>query len=213
MKTRFIALLFLLATTVASSAQEAKKNELGLLLGWQFAPSLTIDSATLVPERNVDIGSGIAFQATYARHLTGNGAAALYFELPFVASPRQDLQSGTGTLPDHYASLYITPGLRLKFRPNSGISPWLSVGGGYARFSEAESLLNGAANPGATGTNKGAVQFGGGLDFKTPVRILLPIGLRIEFRDFFSGKPNYNLSTSGGFQHNLVAGGGFTVSF
>lgn len=213
MRTRLLSGVFLFCLAgVIAVGQEIKKNEIGLLLGGQLAPNQTI-SSTAVPDRNIDIGSDIAFQATYARHLVGNGATALYLEIPLVASPRQELRSGTGTLPDHYASLYITPGLRVKFRTDSGVAPWLSVGGGYARFSEGESLLNGAPNPGVTGTNKGAIQFGGGLDFKTPVKILFPIGLRLEFRDFFSGKPNYLLNTGDGFQHNLVASGGFTVSF
>lgn len=213
MKIRlFSGVFFFCLAGMTAVGQEIKKNEVGLLVGAQFAPNQTI-SASAVPDRNIDIGSGIAFQATYARHLVGNGTTALYLEVPLVASPRQELQSGTGSLPDHYASLYITPGLRVKFRADAGVSPWLSIGGGYARFSEGESLLNGAPNPGVTGTNKGAIQFGGGVDFRTPVKIFFPIGLRLEFRDFFSGKPNYLLNTGDGFQHNLVTSGGFTVNF
>ena len=213
MKAQIVfALLLVFSASLISFAQE-KDNEVGLLLGGQFTPSQSIEASAPVPDRNIDIGSGIAFQATYARRLTGTERAALYFEVPFIAAPRQELKSGTGALPDHYASLYITPGLRVKLRPNETVAPWFSVGCGYARFSEGEALLNGAANPGVTGTNKGAIQFGGGVDFRTPVKILFPIGLRLEFRDFFSGKPNYNLNTGEGFQHNLVASGGFTVSF
>lgn len=106
MSPRIIAALLLLSlTSVISAAQETKKNEVGLLLGGQFAPSQTISAVAPVPDRNIDIGSDIAFQVTYARHLAGNGAIALYLEVPLVATPRQELQSGTGALPDHYASL------------------------------------------------------------------------------------------------------------
>ena len=92
-------------------------------------------------------------------------------------------------------------------------SPWVSVGGGYARFHESAKRQDGAPNTGRIGSNKGAAQSGGGLDFRTPLRILFPINLRVEVRDIYSGKPNYNVNTGEGFQHNVLFSGGFVVSF
>lgn len=68
-------------------------------------------------------------------------------------------------------------------------------------------------NTNRIGTNRGAVQFGAGLDLRTPVKILFPIGLRVEVRDFYSGKPNYGANASDGYQHNVVFSGGFTLHF
>jgi len=67
---------------------------------------------------------------------------------------------------------------------------------------------------GALGSQtRGAFQFGGGLDFKTP---LPHIGLRAEVRDFWAR----GINESGGIaqvsperQHNLFAGGGIVIKF
>src|SRR6266852_2080514 len=39
------------------------------------------------------------------------------------------------------------------------------------------------------GTSGGAVQFGGGVDVRTPIKVLFPIGLRAEVRDLYTAKP------------------------
>jgi hypothetical protein len=98
-------------------------------------------------------------------------------------------------------------------KPGSAISPWGSVGGGYARFDESTTLVNGAPNTVKTGTNKGALQYGGGVDFKTPYKILFPLVLRAEVRDFYSGQPRLNLVRPGGGQHNVLVSGGIVLRF
>lgn len=202
-----------LAQNTSHPDDNYKKNELGFLLGARLTPSQRIDSAVPVPDHNIDLPPGLSFQATYARHIAGQRKTALYIELPFVASPSIHNESGTATVPKEYASLFFTPGIRVKFAPKNKVAPWLALGGGYGRFDEANQGNDRLPNLGRRGTNTAALQFGGGLDFKTPVKILFPIGLRVEARDFYSGKPNYNFSTGGGGQHNVVVSGGFTVSF
>jgi len=83
-------------------------------------------------------------------------------------------------------------------------SPGVSVGGGYARFHESAKRQDGAPNTGRIGANKAAAQFGGGLDFGTPLRILFPINLRVEVRDIYSGKPITTGIPVEGFQHNVL---------
>lgn len=161
----------------------------------------------------ITFGSGITFQATYARRLVGLKAAAISFELPFIAAPNVRVSSTANAVPANYASLFITPGLRVKIRPTAAISPWISVGGGYARFHESAELQDGSPNPGRIGANRGAAQFGGGVDLHPAIKVFFPIGLRVEIRDLYSGKPNYNLSTGGGFQHNLLFSGGLVLTF
>jgi hypothetical protein len=209
-RTTICALVCTLLAWSSSHAEESHKNEVGLLLGGTVTPALSLAGQS---GSGVDVGTGLTFQATYARELLGGQRAALHFEVPFVALPLQDVSAPNGVVPANYASLFITPGLRLKLAPRAAISPWFAAGGGYARFDESAERVDGTPNTARTGTNRGAVQFGAGVDLRTPVKILFPIGLRIEVRDFYSGKPNYNANTGGGFQHNVVFSGGIILHF
>jgi hypothetical protein len=98
--------------------------------------------------------------------------AAIYFEGPFLAASLMNVSSSDPSVPTNYASMFVTPA-----------------------FMRARNVRM-APNTGRIGANKGAAQFGGGLDFGTPLRILFPINLRVEVRDIYSGKPNYNGNTS-----------------
>ncbi len=208
MFTRTAIVLALIFVTIAAAAQD-RKNEVGFLLGGTIVPSLRIRN------QNADagFGSGLTFQATYARHLTDSKSTTLYFEVPVLSSPLVNATSSSVSVPKNYAFIFVTPGIRVKLRSNSAISPWFSVGGGHATFQESTERQDGSPNPGGITTNKAAAQFGGGVDFRTPIKILFPIALRTEVRDFYSGKPNFVVNTGGGFQHTLVFSGGFVVSF
>jgi hypothetical protein len=190
-------------------AQDNRKNEIGLLLGATVTPAL--DAAGPGSNR-LEIGSGITFQLTYARQLARTRSVAWYFEVPAVAIPLQDITASNGVVPKNYDSFFVTPGLRVKLAPSARISPWFSAGGGYALFDESANRIDGTHNT-RRGTSGGAVGFGGGVDIRTPVKVLFPIGLRAEVRDLYTSKPNYNLSTGAGFQHNLVSSGGLVLHF
>jgi hypothetical protein len=66
-------------------------------------------------------------------------------------------------------------------------------------------------------SKKGRKQSGGGAGApiaNTGVRVLkIPIGFRIEVRDFYSGLPNYNLKVTGNLQNNLAFTGGLLIRF
>ena len=70
---------------------------------------------------------------------------------------------------------------------------------------------------GSGGTNRGAFEFGGGVDlrtpFVTPFLLRIPLGLRLEVRDYYSGKPNYNVPTNGSLQHNVLFAAGMILRF
>ena len=204
-----LLLIFFSFGVLALHAQDERKNELGFLLGAPITPSLNLRDGG-----KIEAGHGLTFQATYARRIRNWNAAALFVEVPLIATPQQNLSSVEGAVPANYASLFIVPSLRLKLKQHSRISPWFSVGGGYANFDVSKIVVNGAPNTGRRGTdNRGAAQFGAGLDIRTPVKILFPIGLRAEVRDIYSGKPNYNADSGGGFQHKILFSGGFTLRF
>jgi hypothetical protein len=196
-RTVVMAFVFTFAALLPAWGQ---KNEVGLLLGGSIVPT----SAS-----NLSINSGLAYQATFARRFTNNGTG-FGFEVPFVALPSQSVQSNSIFVPRNYASIFLTPGFRVTFASHAAISPWASVGGGYARFAESTTLVTGAPNTFTKGTNKGALQFGGGVDFRTPIKFL---ALRAEIRDFFTGEPRLNFPRPGSGQHNVITSGGFVLRF
>lgn len=209
MSRKAVIIVWFALAVLSAHAQDERKNEVGLLLGAAVTPQVQVTGTS---GGKLEIGSGVAFQVTYARQLAATRSAALYFEVPAVAVPLQDITASIGPAPENYDSFFVTPGLRVKLAPASPISPWLSVGGGYALFEESAIRKDGTHNI-TRGTSGGAVQFGGGVDFRTPVKILFPIHLRAEARDFYTSKPNYNVNTGGGSQHNLVFSGGLVLRF
>jgi hypothetical protein len=139
--------------------------------------------------------------------------ASLHLEVPFAGIPSQkvtftvfpDIVSNVFTA--RLSSVFITPSIKAKFLPGAPVSPWVSAGGGWAHFSFPNDF-----------TNKGALQFGGGADIKTPFP---HFGFRVEVRDFLSGHPSFGTpgvglvgnAESGLSRHNVLAGGGFVVHF
>lgn len=68
--------------------------------------------------------------------------------------------------------------------------------------------------------NSGTLEFGGGVDsrpliqFKgVPLLKNLPIGGRLEIRDFYSGQPRYGVDTRGDFQNYVAFTGGLLIRF
>jgi hypothetical protein len=207
-KTKKVLILLLLTLATGVSAVAESKNELGLLIGATVVPDQNVTSTSIL-NGNIKFSKGVTYQATYARSLFNAGLAGLYFELPFVATPNADVRSNDLNIPTALASLFITPALRVKLFPGAGLSPWVTVGGGYGRFDEGSRLQNGTNNFGSKGTNTGVFQYGGGIDF----RLISLISLRGEVRDFYSGRPQFNVITQNNRQHNIVASGGFVVHF
>ena len=132
--------------------------------------------------------------------------------MPAVAVPLQSITASNGSVPRNYDSFFVTPGIRLKLVPHARVSPSFSAGGGYALFDESASRIDGTHNT-TRGTSGGAVQFGGGVDLRTPIKVEFPIGLRLEIRDLYTSKPTYNVSTGSAFQHNVVFSGGLVLHF
>ncbi len=99
----------------------------------------------------------------------------------------------------------------MKFSPAGLIAPWLSFGGGYTRFLEA---VPSNSTSFKRGTNTGTFEFGAGLDTRSVVRVLrIPIGFRLEVRDFYSGLPNYNQKIDASLQNNVAFTGGLLIRF
>ncbi len=214
---RRFAVLFcwFLLTSTCSLAQKADAS---FVVGGSFVSDskVTFGIPCLLPPcpatpvfiDHVQTDNHVILEGTPAVRLLDGKAVSLHLEVPFAGIPSQSLR--LSSLPTavftHMSSLYITPSFRVKVLPGSAISPWGSIGGGWARYS---------VDPGIT-TNKGALQYGAGLDFK----IAPHVGLRGEVRDFVTGSPNFGFvsiftesNQSGLHRHNILAGGGVVLNF
>lgn len=188
---------------VSASAQ---KHEVGLLIGGMSTGDKDFN---LPSPGQFRIGTGLTYQANYARRLVDAKLAALYVEFPLAATPSTEINSSNVFAPRNYASLFITPGLKVKLLPGAGFSPYGFIGAGYARFSASSTLINGQPNSGDRGTNRGALDFGGGID----VKVFPYISLRGEVRDFYTGTPQLNVNLIENKQHNVVVSGGVVFRF
>jgi hypothetical protein len=196
------------------------KNEVGLVIGGIVTPGQTLSpgasligpGGTVLPNRDITLNLSLTLGAEYDRTLVLKQKFAISGGVDFLASPfdvkvSQQSQNAIG----QYAFIFLTPHVRVKFHPEGLFSPWLSFGGGYARFLEKAPTTAPSFRP---GTNTGTFVFGGGIDTRTVVRVLkIPIGFRIEVRDFYSGLPNYNQKVTGNLQNNLAFTAGLLVRF
>ena len=207
MASKWWTIVVLVPILVANAAPQ-EKNELTGIIGRTFISDQGVKGTTAV-DPNVHFGNGLSFEVNYGRHLLTGGLVGLTAEVPFVVNPDEDLHFSLNLIPEGYSSFFVTPSIRANLLPDSGLSPWLSVGGGFGHFSESSTLEYGGPNPGKTGTTSGVFQIGGGLD----VKIWHAIRVRGQVRDFYSGVPQLNVNTGKSRQHNLFVGGGVVWRF
>ena len=181
------------------SAAWAQKHELGLTLGGLTSRSF---------DRGPNVSGGTALQANYGYRLLGGDKAALYGEVHFLANPQRTVDGAGPTASRDVATLYVTPGVRVKFLPKSPVAPYFAIGGGYAMHEHSTLNAGGQPNAASRTSSTGAFDFGGGVD----VKFWRWLGLRAEIRDFYTGQPAYVVRASGR-QHNVVAGGGFVIKW
>jgi hypothetical protein len=188
----------------AQSQEPSQNQELTFSLGGIPGQTRSFQGSAGAAQISADRSFGI----NYGHRFLDAKIAALYGELEFVAIPNRALTAASATVPQNYASLYLTPGVRLKFLPGSRLSPWAAIGGGYGLYQQSAQLSNGQ-NTTNKFLNRGVFEYGGGLDY----RLFRFIGLRGEVRDFFSGNPNLNVALNSSTQHNVVASGGIILRF
>ncbi|HEY2499213.1 MAG TPA: hypothetical protein VGK24_19310 [Candidatus Angelobacter sp.] len=203
---RFSILIVMLCASTFALAQKA---DVAVVAGGSFvsdSQQSVFSSPSVLSKLKTD--HHIYFEGALGLRMLDAKLVALYLEVPVAGIPSQKItfSSTPSTVVDHLSSIFVTPGFRLKVLPASPISPWVSVGGGLARYS---------ADSGSP-SNKGALEYGGGLDFKTGLPLL---GFRAEVRDFVSGEPGSGFFSglptgSGGLHHhNILAGGGLVLRF
>jgi hypothetical protein len=201
----FISEVVVIGNASAQSTEPLQSQELTLSLGGISGQTRSLrGSAAGTAQIAADRTLGI----NYGHHLVGTRIAAVYGEIEFVAIPNRGVTSATALVAQNYASLYVTPGVRLELLPRSRLSPWAAIGGGYALYQESAQLSNGE-NTTNKFLNREAFAYGGGVDY----RLFRLIGLRGEVRDFLSGNPSLNVVPTSSTQHNVVASGGILLRF
>jgi len=198
MRKHLLLILFLVSQTAF-----AQKHEIGLTSGGLFP------QARGAASNAIRLGAGTALQANYGYRLFEGQAAVLYGEVHFLANPQRVVGSINPAATRDVATLYVTPGVRLRFARGAAVSPYVALGGGLAWYEQSFFRIDGGPNRAPRELHHGALDFGAGAD----LRFWRWIGLRGEIRDFYSGTPAYNLSGLGGGQHNVVAGGGFVLKW
>ena len=208
---RFAIILFL--STPFSTLCLAQKADVSFVAGGAFvsedhvAPGVTCTIPCPLAF-NFRTDTHVFFEGTGAVRLANFKVASLHLEAPIAGVP--SAQVVFSEIPSLNAlkisSVFFTPSLRVKFAPGFPVSPWASIGGGWAHYNLAGPSMN-----------KGALQFGGGVDIKTGIPLL---GFRAEVRDFITGQPDFGIlsiqtagSPSLGRRHNVLAGGGIVLRF
>jgi len=198
---------------LCSTTETLDKNEIGLVIGATETPSIGEPSGG-----SIQLNSSIALGAEYDRKVLGQHTTLL-IGADFLASPADvNVSDPAPLVSPEYASLFLSPRVKVKFNSTAPFQPWLSFGGGYADFSPA-SPKSGNVNVKGQG-DSGTLEFGGGVDTRPRIRFrgvsLLkysPIGARFEVRDFYSGQPHYGGDTRGGLQNNVSFTGGLLIRF
>ncbi len=191
-------LIFLLLAEVLS----AQRHEVALTLGRAASPARTLAAGKL------DLQAGNSLQAVYGIPLARAPSASLHLDVGVLSVPLRDIATAIPQATRDFATLYVTPALRLKFLPSSRVSPWVTGGGGYALYEQSVARTDGQPNSAPRLIHRGQVMFGGGVD----LRVFRWLGVRAEVRDFYTGSPAFNILQSGG-QHNIVVGGGLVLRF
>ena len=205
MAAKRLAVLAVLLVVVLGAIGWAQVNDASITVGRTFVSTQTVPSTGLP----IHFGNAKSVAFNYGRLLRSYGIFGLSAELPVAVYPRMNLNYNLGLVPKDIGAVFVTPSVRVNIFSGEGVSPWVSVGGGYAHFREAPTLTFNTPNPGPTGTNTGALQFGAGLDVWPWERW----GARLEARDFYSGLPDYNVSTGRSRQHNYYVGIGVVHRF
>jgi hypothetical protein len=215
------AVLLSLAIVFAAHAQTGwpatdkrfrDKSEIGLVIGATLTPSVPLQSGG-----ELHLNQSLALGAEYDYRFAGRHTA-IYGGVDFLASPL-DVKSSAPPVDvtPQYAYLFLTPHVLVKWNADGACQPWLEFGGGYANFAPGQPNPSLEKVTGAGST--GALFFGGGIDTKplihVPVPLLgsLPIGTRLEVRDFLSGQPNYGVPVTSSLQNNVAFTGGLLLRF
>src|SRR5512140_889884 len=120
--------LFIVLVAAVSAAQD--KNEVAVTVGHTFISDQTVSA----PVNILRSGKGWSFIFNYARVLRTYKWGSLSAEVPVTWNPDEDLHYPVNAIPVQYSSIILTPGARVRFLEDYAFHPWVSFGGGVARY-------------------------------------------------------------------------------
>ncbi|HLJ89524.1 MAG TPA: hypothetical protein VKZ53_22130 [Candidatus Angelobacter sp.] len=209
MRKTVLLLGFLVCLAAYSVGQS---SEIGLVAGIKVTPGV----GSVAQGTQVTFSDTFAFEASYAARLMHAPGFSLHLEFPVAVTPSSDVSTSLNAI-SKYSSVFFTPGLRLKLAPSSPFSPWVAVGGGFARFNPGNSPntnnnrpVGAPLVPTPASSNRGAFDAGAGVDFHFPA---VPLALRVQARDFYTGAPDLGTATTVNVHHNIMIGAGFVLRF
>jgi hypothetical protein len=231
----FAAVFFLSATAAFPQKNELSFSVGGMITSDQRATSVFPFTCPVgFPNCNIinslfQADAMVSFEGNYARRLVSFGPGTLYAEVPVVVVPSRDVNAFTaglfapgssisGSVTFSSSALFFTPSAKVKFFEPALVSPFVTIGGGLAH-SGTHLGIGGVAGIISFSSNTGALQFGGGLDFKSPIPHL---GFRAEARDFYSGSGAQSFTQGAAILqttlspvhlHHVFAGGGAFLRF
>jgi hypothetical protein len=128
---------------VLVSSALTQVNEVSITAGRTFVSTQTVPTTGLP----VHFGNEESVAFNSARFLKSFKVFGLYAELPVAIYPRMDVNYHPGTTPKDIGALFVTPSVRVNVFSGESVTPWVSVGGGYGRFREAQVTLYENRNP------------------------------------------------------------------
>lgn len=164
---------------------------LPLFLAYTLAQSQDL-TLSLGSHLGPDYKSGMFLGANYAHRLKANDKIALSGIVDFAASPNRKSNFVNPLGSRDVASLFFMPGLRVSFKPDARLSPFVTGGLGVAAYEQSQLLQNGAPFPGSRDTNHFGGMYGGGVDLK----VYRFAGLRFEAKDYYSQRNNILLGVA-----------------
>jgi hypothetical protein len=149
-RTIFLAAILGSLLILISGAGAQEKNELTGLIGRTLVSDQGV-TGTSTPGALLTSGEGLSVEANYGRRLLDLGLVGLTGEVPFVVNFNQNVHYDLNLVPKGYKSFFVTPSIRANLFPDNGLSPWVSVGGGFGYFKENSTLEFGGPTPAKPG--------------------------------------------------------------
>jgi hypothetical protein len=172
-----VAAAFLLST-FAGSAAFAQNSDLTLMAGLSNAKTSEV---VLGSGSSVTGSRTTTFQVNYARQFLSTKSGDLYVEFPIFWGANAALDLGNNTSVFGRNIIFFTPGVRYRIQLQRRLSLYGALGAGVATFGIGTVLANNEAIV-PSRTTSGAVDLGGGLDF----RLTRLLSLRTEIRDYIT---------------------------
>lgn len=195
------ALTLMLADTALAQRHEVAFTSGGLKIG---------DRGFDLPRPGfINFSTGLTYELNYAGRFFDGRVAALYFEFPFAATPRTEVETDNVLSPRSYSSIFFTPGIKLKLIPGAKYSPFAMIGVGVAYLRESETTIDGQPNPDRRKQVTGVFDFGFGLD----VKLFSIASLRGEVRDYYTELPPLNVRALRDRQHTTLISAGIVLRF